>query len=98
MPFLFQPPLKVLRVGFIFQISCYSIIRQDAKKPSVMLGLRESFYINVVANTLIHTLSQHCIGNFNKTRDVCTIHIVDVTIFLLTITHAIAMDVFHDAM
>ncbi len=70
---------------FVREKALFQCLRE--KSPSF------SFYANFV---LDNTLRHHGLSHLHETGDVCTLHVVDVTIFFGTVLHAIFVDVLHD--
>ena len=52
----------------------------------------------IINRSLENTLCHHRFSHLHEARYVRTLHIVDVTIRLLTILHALLVDVLHDAL
>ena len=65
----------------------------------LMLRLLQNYklaQIVFISNHLNYTLSNHGIGNFNKTTDVSAINVVDKSILFGSVFTACFMDVYHD--
>ena len=53
-------------------------------------------FVTLASPSLHNALRHHGVGNLHEAGDVSTLHVVDVAV-LLTILHALTVDVRHDA-
>lgn len=47
---------------------------------------------------LVDTLAHHGVGNFHEAGDVCALHVVDISVGLCAVFHALSVDILHDFM
>lgn len=55
-------------------------------------------FLSVAARCLDNTLSHHSLGNLDEACHVSTLHVVDVTVGLSSVLHAVLVNVVHDAL
>ena len=68
-------------------------------KEGISLCGDTPFVLFMITNrSLENTLCHHCLGYLHEARYVSAFHLVDVAIRLLTILHALLVDVLHDAL